>query len=65
MPSSNKPISQRKTIAVFASQVGRAWGADFIAGINDAAEERGVNLVHFIGGRLAQTSAPNQGKPSY
>ncbi|HET9911246.1 MAG TPA: substrate-binding domain-containing protein, partial [Anaerolineales bacterium] len=57
--------SHRKTIAVFASQVGRAWGADFIAGINDAAEGHAVNLVHFIGGKLAQTSAPNQGQPSY
>src|SRR5512147_3223168 len=65
MPSSNKPASERKTIAVFASQVGRAWGADFIAGINDAAEGHAVNLVHFIGGKLAQTSTPNQGKSSY
>lgn len=65
MPSSNKPTSHRKTIAVFASQVGRAWGTDFIAGVNDAAEEQGVNLVHFIGGRLARVVTPNQDKPSY
>ncbi len=65
MPPSNQPISERKTIAVFASQVGRSWGADFIAGVNDAAREHDVNLVHFIGGKLAAASAPNQSKPSY
>lgn len=46
------PSSKRTTIAVFASQVGRAWGAEFIAGINDAAEESEVNVVHFVGGVL-------------
>jgi DNA-binding LacI/PurR family transcriptional regulator/signal transduction histidine kinase len=65
MPSSNKPTSERKTIAVFASQVGRAWGAEFIAGINDAAQEQDVNLVHFIGGKLAPDTTANQNKPSY
>jgi DNA-binding LacI/PurR family transcriptional regulator len=63
MPSSTKPTSERKTIAVFASQVGRAWGADFIAGVNDAAEEQNVNLVHFIGGKL--TLIPDQDRSSY
>ena len=43
----------RKTIGVFASQVGRAWGAQFLAGVTDAAQELNVNLVHFIGGKLA------------
>src|SRR5512138_306611 len=65
MPPSNTPTSERKTIAVFASQVGRAWGADFIAGVNDAAEENNVNLVHFIGGRLARISTTDQNRPSY
>ena len=50
--------SERKTIGVFASQVGRAWGAQFLAGITDAAEELDVNLVHFIGGVL--TPAPGE-----
>ena len=45
--------SSRKTIGVFASQVGRGWGAQFLAGITDAAQELNVNLVHFIGGKLA------------
>ena len=52
MLSPTKPSSKRKTIGVFASQVGRSWGAEFIAGINDAAEEQNVNLVHFIGGNI-------------
>ena len=46
--------SERKTIGVFASQVGRAWGADFLAGVMHAAKEANVNLVHFIGGKLKQ-----------
>ena len=45
--------SERKTIGVFASQVGRAWGAHFLAGVSDAAQDSNVNLVHFIGGRLS------------
>ncbi len=45
--------SERKTIGVFASQVGRAWGTQFLAGVSDAAQELNVNLVHFIGGKLS------------
>jgi signal transduction histidine kinase/DNA-binding LacI/PurR family transcriptional regulator len=51
--------SERKTIGVFASQVGRGWGTQFLAGVEDAARELNVNLVHFIGGRLA--SMPGDG----
>src|SRR5512138_2181146 len=65
MPPAIKPTSERKTIAVFASQVGRAWGAEFIAGINDAAEQHNVNLVHFIGGKLTLIAAPDQDKLSF
>ncbi|HEX9331541.1 MAG TPA: hypothetical protein VF896_06620, partial [Anaerolineales bacterium] len=52
MPSAIKPASERKTIGVFASQVGRAWGTEFIAGVTDAAELNNINVVHFIGGTL-------------
>jgi DNA-binding LacI/PurR family transcriptional regulator len=45
--------SERKTIGVFASQVGRAWGTHFLAGVSDAARDSNVNLVYFIGGRLS------------
>jgi signal transduction histidine kinase/DNA-binding LacI/PurR family transcriptional regulator len=65
MLSPTKPYSERKTIAVFASQVGREWGAEFIAGVTRAAEENNVNLVHFIGGRLTPLKDPTLAKPSY
>jgi signal transduction histidine kinase/DNA-binding LacI/PurR family transcriptional regulator len=65
MLSPTKSYSQRKTIGVFASQVGREWGAEFIAGITKAAEENNVNLVHFIGGKLTPLRESNQAKPSY
>jgi DNA-binding LacI/PurR family transcriptional regulator/signal transduction histidine kinase len=65
MLSPTKPSSKRKTIGVFASQVGRSWGAEFIAGINDAAEEQNVNLVHFIGGKLLPIPTSDENKSSY
>ena len=52
MSPGNNPSSERKTIGVFASQVGRAWGAEFLAGVTAAAVEGNVNLVHFIGGKI-------------
>jgi len=60
MLSSAKPSSERKTIGVFASQVGRAWGSEFIAGITNAAEVNNVNVVHFIGGPLNPITAPGE-----
>jgi DNA-binding LacI/PurR family transcriptional regulator/signal transduction histidine kinase len=65
MLSPTQPSSKRKTIGVFASQVGRSWGAEFIAGINDAAEEHNVNLVHFIGGKLMPIPTSDKSKSSY
>ncbi len=65
MLSPTMPSSKRKTIGVFASQVGRSWGAEFIAGINDAAEEQNVNLVHFIGGKLLPIPTSDKNKSSY
>jgi signal transduction histidine kinase/DNA-binding LacI/PurR family transcriptional regulator len=59
MPSAANPTSDRKTIAVFASQVGRAWGTEFLAGITDAAEANNVNVVHFIGGTLRPITSPD------
>ena len=60
-----RPAAERKTIGVFASQVGRAWGAEFIAGVTAAAEANNVNLVHFIGGRLKPQVAADPSKPSF
>ncbi len=65
MPSVPKQTSQRKTIGVFASQVGRAWGAEFIAGVTDAAEQLDVNLIHFIGGKLTDLSTNETGKSTF
>ena len=65
MQSAIKPSSERKTIGVFASQVGRAWGAEFMAGITNTAEANNVNLVHFIGGKLFSLTAPGEEKPSF
>ena len=52
MPSAANPTSERKTIGVFASQVGRAWGTEFLTGITVAAEANNVNVVYFIGGTI-------------
>ena len=64
MPSATKPTSERKTIGVFTSQVGRAWGSEFVAGITDAAEAGNVNIVHFIGGPLKPIPTAD-GNPSF
>jgi signal transduction histidine kinase/DNA-binding LacI/PurR family transcriptional regulator len=61
----SKSSSERKTIGVFASQVGRAWGTEFIAGVNAAAEEHDINLVHFIGGKLAPIITDDKDKLSF
>jgi signal transduction histidine kinase/DNA-binding LacI/PurR family transcriptional regulator len=61
----SNPSSERKTIAVFASQVGRAWGTEFIAGVNAAAEQHDVNLVHFIGGKLTPIVTDDQTQLSF
>jgi hypothetical protein len=65
MSFSSEPSSERKTIGVFASQVGRAWGTEFLAGANAAAEEHDVNLVHFIGGKLIPILTDDQNKLSF
>ncbi len=64
MLSDTSSASERKTIGVFTSQVGRAWGSEFIAGITDAAESSNVNLVHFIGGPLTPNLS-EENKPSF
>ncbi|HKJ38629.1 MAG TPA: substrate-binding domain-containing protein [Anaerolineales bacterium] len=57
--------SERKTIGIFASQVGRAWGAQFLSGVMHAAEEANVNLVYFIGGKLTPVPGDDPAKPSF
>ncbi len=60
-----KIFTERKTIGVFASQVGRGWGVQFLTGITDAAEANNVNLVYFIGGKLTQLPAPDGQNSSF
>ena len=50
---------------MFASQVGSRLGAEFIAGVNVAAEEHDINLVHFIGGKLTPIVTDDQNKLSF
>ena len=57
--------SPSKTIAIFASQVGRGQGSEFLAGIRDAAKEHDVNLVHFVGQTLEPVITAAQLKPSF
>jgi signal transduction histidine kinase/DNA-binding LacI/PurR family transcriptional regulator len=61
----SKSSLERKTIGVFASQVGRAWGMEFLAGVNAAVEEHDVNLVHFIGAKLTPTVTDDATKLSF
>ena len=55
---------ERKTIGVFASQVGRGWSMQFIAGVTDAAKEMNANVVHFIGGKISPVPGESS-KPSF
>ena len=57
--------SKRKTIGVFASQVGRAQDTQFLVGVMQAAEEANVNLVHFIGGKLTPMPSDDPSKKSF
>ncbi len=63
--TSKKPVSQRQTVGVFLAQVNRVWGAEFMAGITQAAEAHDVNLVCFVGGKPALLDLPDPLKPSY
>ena len=65
MSSGTNPSPARKTIGVFASHVGRAWGAEFLAGVTAAAVENNVNLVHFIGGKIAPLASNDPNKASF
>ena len=64
MSSATPSASERRTIGVFTSRVGRAWGSEFIAGVTDAAEANNVNVVHFIGGPLSPNPLQDE-KPSF
>lgn len=60
-----KSASNRKTIGVFLAQISRVWGTEFMAGIEQAAEEHDVNLVCFVGGKPSSLMTPGQLQNSY
>ena len=60
-----KKSSKRKTIGVFLAQISRVWGSEFMAGLEQAAEEHDVNLVCFVGGKPSSLMTPGQLQNSY
>ncbi|MCS6995235.1 MAG: substrate-binding domain-containing protein [Anaerolineales bacterium] len=65
MPQQESAEKRRKTVGVFVSQVGRVWGADYMAAITDTARARDVNLICFVGGRPTAVTTPGHLSPSY
>jgi DNA-binding LacI/PurR family transcriptional regulator/signal transduction histidine kinase len=65
MPDAQNSSSRRKTVGVFAARLSRAWGAEFMTGIMEAAEEKDVNVVSFVGGDLLSIPFADQSQPSY
>src|SRR6185436_11023093 len=65
MPAAKKSSSERRTVGVFAAQLTRAWGAEFMTGLMDAAEEQDLNVVCFVGGKPVKLQTPDQSQPSY
>lgn len=57
--------SKRKTVGVFLAQISRVWGTEFMAGVEQAAEDHDVNLICFVGGRPKSLAAPGQLQDSY
>ena len=56
---------KRKTVGVFLAQISRVWGKEFMAGVEQAANEHDVNLVCFVGGKPASLMTPGQLQTSY
>lgn len=65
MTNLNKTASERKTIAVLGAQLSRAWGAEFMSGVQDSARANDVNVVYFVGGRPVALAAPEREGRSY
>jgi signal transduction histidine kinase/DNA-binding LacI/PurR family transcriptional regulator len=65
MTEPNKKTSERKTIAVLGAQLSRAWGAEFMSGVLEAAEQYDMNIVYFIGGKPVALAAPERDGHSY
>jgi signal transduction histidine kinase/DNA-binding LacI/PurR family transcriptional regulator len=65
MPSAKPTPSARKTIGVFSAQLTRVWGAEFMAGVMDAAEAADVNVVSVVGGKPVALPFSDELKTSY
>jgi len=65
MMMSKKADKKRKTVGVFLAQISRVWGSEFMAGVEQAAQEHDVNLVCFAGGKPASLMTPGQLQNSY
>jgi DNA-binding LacI/PurR family transcriptional regulator/signal transduction histidine kinase len=65
MSEAAKKKQERKTIGVFISRVGRVWGLEFMAGVTDAAEAHGLNLIVFVGGKPTPIITPGHLQASY
>jgi len=57
MTELKKTARERKTIAVLGAQLSRAWGAEFMEGVLDAAAAHDVNVVYFVGGKPVALAA--------
>ncbi|MBI5951293.1 MAG: substrate-binding domain-containing protein [Chloroflexi bacterium] len=60
-----KTASERKTIAVLGTQLSRAWGAEFMSGVLEAAQVHDMNVVYFVGGKPVALAAPEHNGRSY
>ena len=65
MMMSKEANKNRKTVGVFLAQISRVWGGEFMAGVEQAAQEHDVNLVCFVGGKPASLMTPGQLQNSY
>jgi signal transduction histidine kinase/DNA-binding LacI/PurR family transcriptional regulator len=65
MMNSKNAAIDRKTVGVFLAQISRVWGKEFMAGVEQAAEEHNVNLVCFVGGKPSSLMTPGQLQTSY
>jgi len=65
MMIAREPASKRKTVGVFLAQISRVWGTEFMAGVEQAAEDHDVNLICFVGGQPSSLVIPGQLENSY
>ncbi len=65
MASKDTNPSQKRTIGLLASRIGRTWGAEFLNGVSNTADLKNVNLICFVGGKPVQSIKPGVLTPAY